>query len=104
MKRTRLFHILQAAQKGGVEAGQKWAEANLKSKDKNSSRDAIIMEGRQKILLVLRQAQFIVAYFPTRENAANRAAASTRTSLHKHKNEENNDINVSGVTDGSYFR
>jgi len=37
---------------------------------------------------------------------SNRAATKdtfARISLHKHKNEENHDINVSDVTDGSYY-
>jgi len=38
-----------------------------------------------------------------RSNSAATKDTRTRISLHNHKNEENHDINISDVTDGSYY-
>ena len=70
------------------------------------------MEGRQKNFARFTSDTISSGLFPytwklSLRRRSNRAAAKdmrTPTSLHKHKNEENYDINVSDVTDGSYFR
>jgi len=97
--------------KVGVETGQKTAGASLKSKYKNSSRDITIIRG-QKTFARFTSGTISSRLFPytttkrSPRRRPNRDAAEdmrTRTSLHKHKNEKTHVINVSDVTDGSYF-
>jgi len=95
--------------KVGGEVVQNTPGARSKSKFKNTSRHKTIGGGGvKKHLLDSRQAQFLVAYFPTRQGNAAPIASQQKTCAHSHfvtqtPERENHEINVSYVTGGSYF-